>query len=488
MKKTLLYATFCASLLFFSGCDFLTIPTIKNSKIKTLKNVNGFFLVNPELTCKQGKETWSKARTADSGEILYENGTRTFYFPDLPKPTNARAATGNPVTANPTEYHLGDQHSFKYDSKDCNLTNGVYYATMRYEGEHCYIWQSATKEPEKFLLTGEKLADFAAKFDAIYEKETALCGPKFDGATFSAFDTPVIPANKKISIILCNFAEQSFLGCFVPDCFFRDPYGNNSIEGIFLNSSYTTDPEKLAYLFSAASHEFNHMLNFVNKYLKYGINIMYEENYNYMKNRWYTEMLSMVTEDFFTTDLGISYESGPQGRLYNFLKYRTYTYGFKKWHYNDDLTYASYANAYAFGAFLMRNYGGAELFHEIATNEYAFEESVVNAVNKINGTNKTFTDLLCEFPYVMVNESNQNSEYPSLCKTTKKQLPGVQNYYYELDEIGPSKFPDDLSINAINIEYLNTEPLDAYGFQFVKFNKKTTEQIEYKNFLICETF
>ena len=483
MKKTLFATTLLSLTLCLCGCDNFTKPTFENSKMEKLKDVNGFFLVNTSKTTKKTDETWSKVRAATSDKNSYEL-TRTFYWPDLPKPINNRSANGNPVTENPTEYHLGDSHSFRCDSSNCNLTNGIYYATMKYEGEYCYIWQSSGESEGKFKLNDEELKNFADKFDSIYKKETALCGPKFNGQTFTKFSQKVIPADKKVSIVLCNFKDQGIGGCFSPDCLFvENGRDYNQIECLFLNSAMTKDPDQLAYLFSAASHEFNHMLNFVNKYFKYGIDIM-----SNMSDRWYTEMLSMTTEDFFTADLGISYVNGPQGRLYNFIKNKTYCYGFKDWHYNDDLTYASYANAYAFGAFLMRNYGGAELFHEIATNNYGMEESVVQAVNKINGTNKTFSDLLCEFPHILINENNQNSEYPSLCKTSKKQLPGMPDYYYELDKIGTDKFPENFTIVSYSEESLQKTPLDAYGFLFVKYDDKQNVRLEYKDFLICETF
>jgi hypothetical protein len=55
--------------------------------------------------------------------------------------------------------------------------------------------------------------------------------------------------------------------------------------------------------------------------------------------------------------------------------------------------YMSYAHAYAFGAYLMRSFGGAELLRRIVHNAETTEAAVVQAVAEMGHT-KTFGELL----------------------------------------------------------------------------------------------
>lgn len=65
----------------------------------------------------------------------------------------------------------------------------------------------------------------------------------------------------------------------------------------------------------------------------------------------------------------------------------------------------NYANAYAFGAFLARNYGGAEIIKKIATNEYVNEEAVEKA------TGKSFEELIKNFAISFLYPSNGDNPY-----------------------------------------------------------------------------
>ena len=62
---------------------------------------------------------------------------------------------------------------------------------------------------------------------------------------------------------------------------------------------------------------------------------------------------------------------------------------------NDKLRY-SYAGAYAFGAYLARNYGGASLIKEIATNEYVDQESITAALQACN-YDETFETVFAKY-------------------------------------------------------------------------------------------
>ena len=62
--------------------------------------------------------------------------------------------------------------------------------------------------------------------------------------------------------------------------------------------------------------------------------------------------------------------------------------------------YISYANSYAFGAYLLRNFGGIELIKKICQNDFVDEESITKALKSL-GYNFTFSDVLLNFYQIL---------------------------------------------------------------------------------------
>ncbi|MBQ5399653.1 MAG: hypothetical protein IIU15_00260, partial [Treponema sp.] len=91
--------------------------------------------------------------------------------------------------------------------------------------------------------------------------------------------------------------------------------------------------------------------------------------------------------------LGLT-EKVQDGRIPNFNGYYYYSGAAQ---YLDQNSWVSYGTAYAFGAWLARNYGGAPLVQKMSTNAYVGIDSVVNAVNSVNHTNLTWNDLFKEY-------------------------------------------------------------------------------------------
>ena len=468
------------SVLIFYAATLISCknqPDSDSENSTTLKGVTSLFIVNPTKQKKNYDDTWVKIETVEraagaetpcetlnlSTESSYIE--HTIPFSDVNFEINEKK-TRSATTKYQKKYVKGQQHTFS----DAEYIKQTKIATMRYEGEFCYIW-TFDDEPNDSKMTDEEITSFAATFDNIYLKETALCGPKYQGETVLK---SIITPNAKISLVLYDIAYDrgtgKIYGYFHPEMYYIRQSGANEIEAIFVDSYFAKQKEIEKNLFSTVSHELNHLLNFANKTLKYGTGM----------NSWYTEMLSMVTEDFFMNDLNLSYENSPQQRLEAFVS-GCHSYGFGNWNYNNnDLVSFNYANAYAFGAFLARNYGGAKLIHEIATNEYVDEESVVKAVNKINNTNLTFTDLLNKFSLIMINTQNQNSDLPSLKKTCFSEITE------EISLIDGSTKKETFSFNLTEIDltaikeivasknvYTNRFDIafDSYGFLFYHFDK-----------------
>jgi len=474
LKK--IYLIFFVFLFLSCNNNLITIDESLNPK--EYKNVSALVVINPTENDKPKDEVWLQIQKSsreignsvtENSELKIQNSyvERTAPHNSLDSSLlvqkNSRAAESK---IRFQSFKVGEVHTFSdYD-------NSRIVARMVAEGEYCYIWQDDEALPNA-KLSEEEIKEFITKFDAIYLKQTNLCGPKYDGT--SKYENIINPC-KKISILLTDIKPDVFGGFFRPYDYVS---ANDSakMEVIVVDSVEAKNKEKVSMLYSTLVHEFSHLLTFVNKNLKYGLN--YET--------WYTEMLAMITEDFFMQDLGVDYRNSSQARLEAFVT-GGYIYGFKNWA-KDDSPYlnCSYSNAYAFGAFLARNYGGAKLIHEICTNEYVNEESVVNAVNTINGTSKTFSELLEEYSFLLLNPQAKKSELSSLYK---ESLGKVNNYEYALSKIDLSNLPapEKVEIKSIIPEKVSECDFGSYGFYFVTFEKPTNIFLGKKDFLLEQYF
>lgn len=134
-------------------------------------------------------------------------------------------------------------------------------------------------------------------------------------------------------------------------------------------------------ILSTLLHEFQHMIHFGMK----GVT-------EYASETWFNEMCSMLAEDMFQDELGIPDSDSPQSRLAGFNLNNHYS-GITDWRRDGSVT-ISYASAYAFGAFLVRNFGGVDLVKELLRNEAKDMDSVVAAVSKVSGKEFTQESLL----------------------------------------------------------------------------------------------
>lgn len=154
-------------------------------------------------------------------------------------------------------------------------------------------------------------------------------------------------------------------------------YSNKSYNGVKNGTTEVVSDTVISTLF----HEYQHMIDYKTKS---GLGAV---------PAWYNEMLSMLCEDLLQNEMGLT-EKVQDGRIPNFNGYYYYS-GIAQ--YLDSNSWISYGTAYAFGAWLARNYGGAALVTEMSKNDSVGIDSIVNAVNKINNTNKTWNTLTTEY-------------------------------------------------------------------------------------------
>ena len=180
--------------------------------------------------------------------------------------------------------------------------------------------------------------------------------------------------------------------------------GSNERLMLFLDSPVLTqDPNAIM---GTLAHEFQHLIHFYQKEIARGGE----------GETWLNEMASEMAEDLVADKLGID---GPRGvashdatagdsdnRFGRLPEYNRY---------NDiqvtawDGTLANYSITYALGAYLARNYGGAELFSRIVQSERSGVEAVEGALRELDHE-VTFPQLLAN--WAAANLLSDNTEAP----------------------------------------------------------------------------
>ena len=269
-------------------------------------------------------------------------------------------------------------------------------ATLYASDSICNVWilNEDTGIPENERT--EYAENYAEKFSSIYQKIRDVFGEESDSIYVSTRGAlaPMESAcdtGKKINILVYDLygdkEEGETIGLFSSmDYFkngltFRNTTVNRSNEGkyFYIDSFFASNC--LEYTLSTLAHEFQHMINYSMKVMN---GLECDSNLN--------EMLSMLCEDMIQSELNIPDSYSPKNRMFKFLS-NYYDAGIRE--YNDTLQ--SYANAYAFGAWLVRNFGGNALLFEMLHNKCSNNECIVSAVNTINGTNYSFESLFALF-------------------------------------------------------------------------------------------
>lgn len=313
---------------------------------------------------------------------------------------------------NEKTYEKGDKASF-YISVKSNLESKDFRAdfVLKESGEYCNVWcvEKDSAYMMKNPLSSDVFTQVREKFDEIYPVQIQIFGDnKFSDSKWSNllqnYDGKVNILIYDIANDACESQTGGIYGFFHSLDFHTDSNYSNETECINVDSFFfNKDPEGS---FQTLFHEFQHLENFVNKVVL---------SSNSSVSTWYNEMLSMLSEDIFTDLLGIALENAPANRLNFFNAY--YPLGFYKWRSGSDYfpsgdVYISYANSYAFGAYLLRNFREIELIKEICQNDSVDEESITKALESL-GYDFTFFDVLLNFYQILFeNESySLNKEF-----------------------------------------------------------------------------
>ena len=384
-------------------------------------------------------------------------------FTDFPKNNSA-----DPFE-NEKTYQKGDKASF-YISVKSNLDSKDFCAdfVLKESGKHCNVWcvEKDSAYMMKNPLSSDVFTQVREKFDEIYPVQIQIFGAnKFSDSKWSNL---LQNYNGKVNILIYDIANDAcesqtggVYGFFHALDFYTDSKHSNSNKTECINVDsffFNNDPEGS---FQTLFHEFQHLENFVNK-------VVLSSNSSVSKvSTWYNEMLSMLSEDIFTDLLGIALENAPANRLIFFNAY--YPLGFYQWRSGSDYfpsgdVYISYANSYAFGAYLLRNFGGIELIKEISQNDFVDEESITKALESL-GYDFTFYDVLLNFYQILFENQSYslNKEFSDDSFGCKLNIKAIDLKKFPATE----KIPYFVYDNA-NLYSSKKFPVSAYSFSVYK--------------------
>jgi hypothetical protein len=308
-------------------------------------------------------------------------------------------------------------------------------ATLLAQGIHCNIWVmeggfigSGTATSSSPWAT--RAQALAAKFDQIYPLETKILGYEYGGDPSNIETYGGKDGDPRVQILVYDFApggSTNLAGFYWSKDFYSQTWldahsssaAKTNLAEIFYINAYFMN-ENLAPIYSTLVHEFQHMINFNVKNVQKGVS----------SESWYNEMLSMMAEDMISPLIGIGPDNTDHPALPRITGFLT-SYpneGVTTWYSN----YESYHYKYAFGAYLARNYGGAEVVKNILANNTTNEASLVAAVNQTMGGSIDFNDLVARFAEAFIF-SDPAAGRATFNKTVTKTISGTAYTFTAFD-------------------------------------------------------
>lgn len=309
-------------------------------------------------------------------------------------------------------------------------------ATLQAIGETCYVWV-VSNDGSGLMIGTDQAKRLAKQFDEMYSNIREVFGFESDkifhisGQKEMLQDiTDVSDTGVMVNIVVYDIGgdykvgqDSGVLGYFWPkdyysknsDCTYVDSANaailslTNEGKYFYVDSGFLTHSPSMVY--STLAHEFQHMINYGEKTVDSATTASDVLNYS----TWFTEMLSMVCEDMVQQYLDIEDKDSPIGRLAIFAQYY-FGSGITDWLDGDNVA-MSYAGAYAFGAYLARNYGGTQLIKEIATNNYVDQKAITQAL-KTCGYQETFDSVFKKYVQALVLDNPPDAaKVPSFNKS-----------------------------------------------------------------------
>lgn len=322
--------------------------------------------------------------------------------------------------------------------------------TLRKIGNNCKVWvedavydNSYSDTNKKGKITSNRINEMATKFDTIYPLETDILGYEFGGETSEDGGRDDDrdggrDGDKKVQILMFqygneykdgDFGDSGVVGYFwgkdYYDQDFLDSKGyelkTNYSEIFYMDSDFTASLPNQVY--STLAHEFQHMINFNQKTISRELD----------SPTWYNEMMSLMTEDLMAKTLGhtpsdtgstIEDSTIPSGHPISRFQTFNFEYPLTGLDYWINNSATSYGSSYAFGAFLLRNYGGSNVLKKMMQSYSYGEASITDALNGV-----TFDEAFEEYK----NAFFFNKTYNSSAKNFDKHVPETNYDFYAFD-------------------------------------------------------
>ena len=278
----------------------------------------------------------------------------------------------------------------------------------------------------------------------IYDWVTNIYGEEW-GSDAQAKYGNFIAANDEITILLTDIDNDDSdnggtIGYFYPkDNFIRsDVNGSNERIMFYADAVMFANTDNNGFwqkeMYSTLAHEFQHMIHFYQKYVLLDAN----------DDTWVNEMLSEATEDLIATKIqhigprGVDPTDGSAGMSGNtkgrYPEFNSISLERSLSNWVGDT--ASYSEVSSFGTFVLRNYNGAKILHDIVYNNLEHEDAVMDAVHKTpQGSEKTFADLLREWGVAIILSDDDNLQNLPTYNTGDFTYDTYNNSTYKLGSI-----------------------------------------------------
>lgn len=391
-------------------------------------------------------------------------------------------------------YDIGAEREVYFSGSQTDYVKKTAKLYAKTDNVYCWVieddknpWISTTEKGEVTAVLADK---YSKKMYEMYKYITEVYGPLPENMIYSPngsfndcvkrpmtnFSTTGIKINILIGDIFSDntnkmaATDNGVMGMVCQkDLYASGVKGKNTVVDasnlgnyFYLDSYWAVKDEKEA--FSTMAHEFQHLIGFGLKYVEYALE--YDSYY-------LTEMLSMLTEDMMQEYLEVSDNNVALARLPLFNRYY-FLLGLNEFS-QDEYMAIAYANAYSFGAWLSRQYGGTKLIHEMALNKYVGIDCMVNAVNTVTGKDYSYLDLLRKYTQALVF-TNTDYAYPTMNKDAETSIT-YNSYTYPMKAIDLWHLDDRLEVkSSANVKYDGPQyfssstgyKLPPYGFTLHK--------------------
>ncbi|MCL2411578.1 MAG: hypothetical protein FWC97_08050 [Treponema sp.] len=396
---------------------------------------------------------------------------------------------------------VGDTRDFWVEFPRVNSRSFVSReAVLMATGEHGNIWVMYTSYDSNHnplditpLITQERADFLAEKFDIIYPATTNIFGFEYGGRPGHPSYPGGRDSDPKVQILVYD------IGGGIAGFFWSKDHNpapgpanlrSNQAEIFYIDANLVMS--RPYYALETLTHELQHMIHFNEKRL--------ERNLQFSAS-WFNEMLSMMAQCIIADLVGTPIAHRDhivQAAMPSFIVNYA-NEGLTEWGTPNPMgipvaTWLSYATKYAFGAFLLRNFGGAELLRNIANNSSNDISSISEALNELE-PGLTFNEALIRFsesfifsgenvpPGVKTFDNTVTRTIGEWTYTSHAfdiwEMHGRDTQGRTLDQTGPTIF--DLTQRAIRQHSVNIHSADVwknlYGSHTVTLQRPTNPNI-----------